>query len=721
MSLSPRSLFILATAVLLPASAEAQGAPFISTDPNVVCEALGGTAGPVVFEGDVLVGECEELAGGGWAFHPQGGLGYALIGEEAPGSKDVDPSGAVKSSLSRRWPDGLVPYEIDSSLSDANAPDTYEDIQEAIRHWADGTFIRLIPRTTESAYVRFTAVNSCSSFIGHLGGAQPINLYANGACGFGATVHEIGHAVGIFHEQSRLDRDTYVTINTANIEPGKEHNFNKYTAGDGLDVGPYDYGSIMHYGPTAFSVNGMNTIDVDPVELAAYQAIYGPLNIGTRTGLSFLDRSSVESTMNICYDNSSTVAEEWYTAPWTSCSATCGTLGQTRLVECRNAGTCTGDDALCPSVAKPAESQSCDAFADQDFELGPGAWDALDTSDDFDWTFGIRGTPSTGTGPTDDHTQGAGGDGWYAFIEASSPRSSGDEAYLTSTPFTVPADGDPSVSFWYHADGSSIAAGALELEVTTDPCGSPTSATLWSSDGTSDSAWRQVNLSLNGYLGQTVRLRFIGTVGTSFSSDVALDDIEFHVTPITCGASPDPTCDSSWLAGTVQLNEKIAGKERFLAKLQKGPALTQPDLGAPLDPSGTAYVVCVFDDAGLLVGEMLVDRAGEACGTKDCWKALGGAPPGGKGYLYKDKTGAEDGITLVKMKGGNAGKSLILVKGANNAAKGQTDLPTGLAAALSGSTEATVEIHGDDLAQCYSATFDDVKKDFGFFYQAKPQ
>jgi hypothetical protein len=104
-------------------------------------------------------------------------------------------------------------------------------------------------------------------------------------CQLGQTIHEIGHVIGLWHEQSREDRDSFVTIQWANIEPGKEHNFNQHIS-DGDDVGAYDYGSIMHYGRTAFSRNGQDTIvPINPAGAA----------IGQRTALSAGDIAAANS------------------------------------------------------------------------------------------------------------------------------------------------------------------------------------------------------------------------------------------------------------------------------------------------------------------------------------------------------------------------------------------------------------------------------------------
>jgi hypothetical protein len=88
-----------------------------------------------------------------------------------------------------------------------------------------------------------------SSPLGRIGGDQTILL--NEFFDVGGIVHEILHSLGILHEQSRNDRDNFVDILENNIAPGRAGNFRKSTSGT-VDIGPYDYGSIMHYSAWAF-------------------------------------------------------------------------------------------------------------------------------------------------------------------------------------------------------------------------------------------------------------------------------------------------------------------------------------------------------------------------------------------------------------------------------------------------------------------------------------
>ena len=175
-----------------------------------------------------------------------------------------------------RWPGGLIPYEVQ--------PDIQPIVDQAIEHWQQRTSIRFIARTPANSttypnYVSFEVRDGCFSAVGMQGGSQVISIGLG--CGLGQAIHEIGHAVGLWHEQSREDRDQFVRIAWENIIPDMEHNFDQHIA-DGDDIGPYDYDSVMHYPAKAFSSNGLDTI-----------VALGGQPIGQRNGLSDADVAAV--------------------------------------------------------------------------------------------------------------------------------------------------------------------------------------------------------------------------------------------------------------------------------------------------------------------------------------------------------------------------------------------------------------------------------------------
>lgn len=151
-----------------------------------------------------------------------------------------------------RWPGGVVPYAIPSAFPDPGR------ITTAIAHIeANNAGVDFVPRTTESDFVLFQESTGCASAVGRNGGIQYVWL-ASG-CTSPIVVHELLHTLGMMHEQSRCDRDTYVTIQTANIEDDQHHNFDSFCASF-TDYFGYSEGSLMHYGPYDFSKNGLPTI-----------------------------------------------------------------------------------------------------------------------------------------------------------------------------------------------------------------------------------------------------------------------------------------------------------------------------------------------------------------------------------------------------------------------------------------------------------------------------
>lgn len=152
------------------------------------------------------------------------------------------------------WPNRTVFFTINAGLSDQAR------ITNAIAHWQSQTNITFVQRTNQANYVEFVTGSGCSSYIGMVGGRQEVTLAPE--CSTGNAIHEIGHAIGFFHEQSRADRGNFIIINTNNIIQGRENNFETYTARgeQGFEIGTFDFGSIMLYDSYAFSKNGLPTI-----------------------------------------------------------------------------------------------------------------------------------------------------------------------------------------------------------------------------------------------------------------------------------------------------------------------------------------------------------------------------------------------------------------------------------------------------------------------------
>ena len=68
-----------------------------------------------------------------------------------------------------------------------------------------------------------------------------------------SVVHKIGHAIGLWHEHTRLDRDRWVIVHWDNIKAYAKSEFKVNLPIFRRDICSYDYDSIMHYPMFAFS------------------------------------------------------------------------------------------------------------------------------------------------------------------------------------------------------------------------------------------------------------------------------------------------------------------------------------------------------------------------------------------------------------------------------------------------------------------------------------
>uniref|UniRef100_A0A3Q3JIY4 Metalloendopeptidase n=1 Tax=Monopterus albus TaxID=43700 RepID=A0A3Q3JIY4_MONAL len=129
-------------------------------------------------------------------------------------------------------------------------------ITSALNSFSVSTCIRFIPRVNHVDYIYIQSLSGCYSYVGRQGKAQTLSLNSRSCIRIGIVQHELLHALGFHHEQSRSDRDDHIQILKGNILTSLLYNFKKVST---LNQGtPYDYDSVMHYGRLAFSKDNVS-------------------------------------------------------------------------------------------------------------------------------------------------------------------------------------------------------------------------------------------------------------------------------------------------------------------------------------------------------------------------------------------------------------------------------------------------------------------------------
>ena len=187
-----------------------------------------------------------------------------------------DERGAVVSWL---WESGLVFYDFDSSVSSTNRT----RVRNAMNTMEAAAGVHFIPRTTESSYLHIGAFGGNWSYVGQIGGGQDLSIYNWGE--HFIICHELIHAMGRYHQHSRTDRNTYITVNWGNIQSDCQSQYD--LANGSSNFGEYDFDSLMHYGQWDCSTGGP-TMTCMP----GYEGWQN--SMGQRTHLSVGDIETVE-------------------------------------------------------------------------------------------------------------------------------------------------------------------------------------------------------------------------------------------------------------------------------------------------------------------------------------------------------------------------------------------------------------------------------------------
>lgn len=188
----------------------------------------------------------------------------------------------------------------------------------------------------------------------------------------------------------------------------------------------------------------------------------------------------------------------------------------------------------------------------ESFEAGLGEW-SQSTGDNIEWTRQSGSTPSGSTGPS-----AASAGSYYLFTEASGNGTGfpSKVAVLNGPCFNVAALTNPEFKFDYNMNGAAM--GTLELQTSTD--GGNTWNTVFTKSGNQGSAWLTATVDFSAYSSGDVKVRFVGTTGSNYTSDISIDNISLQTASSGGGGGSTPPtgyCASSGSRVTYEWIERV--------------------------------------------------------------------------------------------------------------------------------------------------------------------
>lgn len=177
------------------------------------------------------------------------------------------------------WDWGVLPYQISPDFTAAER----QRILNTFAKWMQVAPIVFVERTTQTAFLNITRdpatanqASACYSGVGQPRRGFTVRTNIGPGCQSDHTVaHELGHALGLWHEHQRWDRDRYMTIDFDNIRSNAVSNFNMLPQ---LPlIGDYDFDSIMHYRSNAFAVDTARPTIVPHADFQRFSTTMGTL------------------------------------------------------------------------------------------------------------------------------------------------------------------------------------------------------------------------------------------------------------------------------------------------------------------------------------------------------------------------------------------------------------------------------------------------------------
>lgn len=218
---------------------------------------------------------------------------------------------------------------------------------------------------------------------------------------------------------------------------------------------------------------------------------------------------------------------------WSDCSAECDGGSQTRSRSCSNPAPSNGgakcegsrdesmdcNDDPCPTERPGGVSQDIEADLSCDFESDTCKYTHGSDDAQFSWVRNSGRTHTSDTGPDFDHTSG---EGYYMYIESSSPRVEGDKAVLVSP--WIEDEAPCNLQFYTYMRGSSM--GEFNMYIEMDD-GTRINKVKLDEASSAETTWKLNTVKLIGIEGR-FRILFEGVRGRGIRGDIGLDDIRYE-------------------------------------------------------------------------------------------------------------------------------------------------------------------------------------------------